>query len=111
MLDGYMSSASCRKTGYPDIARGRVNQLLGCRPSASYAWGGIPVIRPGAADFTEHPVALLRLQARVESLLASRPIDRMRGGPALPPEVAGGEVYWRRTVVGEEMPLSKHLFP
>jgi hypothetical protein len=65
------------------------------------------VIRPGAADFTEHPVALLRLQARVESLLASRPIDRMRGGPG--PEVAGGGVYWRRTVVGEEMPLSNHF--
>jgi hypothetical protein len=42
------------------------------------------VIRPGAADFTEHPVALLRLQARVGSLLASRPIDRMRGGPPCP---------------------------
>lgn len=45
----------------------------------------------GAADFTEHPVALLRLQARVESLLASRPIDRMRGGPALPLKLQEGK--------------------
>lgn len=58
--------------------------LLDGRQTAPYAWGGIPVIRPGAADFTEHPVALLRLQARVGSLLASRPIDRMRGGPPCP---------------------------
>jgi hypothetical protein len=45
-----MSSPSGRLTGYPDIARGRVNQLLGCRQPFRYApeWpttGKVRVVR------------------------------------------------------------------
>jgi hypothetical protein len=69
------------------------------------------VIRPGAADFYGTPGRTTEI-AGTRRELTGIPSDRQDARRTrLAPEVAGGEVYWRRTVVGEEMPLSNHLFP
>src|ERR1700722_6650393 len=46
-----MSSASCRITGYPDIARGRVNQLLGCRQATIAVLMSLPTFNGKSGKF------------------------------------------------------------